>query len=1065
MLITSFLWIIAFIGFLSTKDTRGQPLRTFSDNYDHIETPSICRRNIEGLEPLVSHELDVLRQFLHISKANKTKLKLTSASLTWNIDEALKLLNFLCGFQLKVETEVLFPFSLSSLKRLRRETKEETKTVVSSQTIVLTCPVNERNAQNVAWNKDSFALPVNARQSILKNGSLLIQEVTKNSDEGTYNCRYHDNRLRSRNHVVILRVIEPPAISPFQFPSDAVVGMRIRIMCSVILGDPPFHFTWLKDGVILSASYGLSVQYFQDYSILSTTNLVPKNSGNYTCSVSNGAGTASNSALLIVNAPPSWIVEPQNMEVVLGRSIRIDCSANGLPKPKITWKKSESNEPADYTPIYNSHKHTLYPNGSLLIHSASKDEEGYYVCEARNGYGTNLNKLINLTVNQPPIFNVKFRSHSVQKGQSVDIPCVVAGDQPIKFTWLKDGLTLTNSSRYLISASELPLSSHMSTLKIRQTSRNDSGTYLCETRNKYGEDAVKIHLLIQEAPGPPFNISVTNVTGRTISLLWTEPYTGNSDISRYLIKYQKELSGQQQDLTMNFTVGGSQREVVLSGLEPASSYLLSVTAENSVGWGSQSEWLSAKTQQEAPSGPPTEVMVQATGPNSIKVVWKPPRDDQWNGKISGYYIGYKPIDENTYVYKTFHVKNETAQEQFHLTNLKRSTIYYITIHAFNSKGPGPRSDEVQVKTLDDVPPSAPHLKYLSVSTSSITLQWSQRTTFGTNVVDYTLHYRQENEQSGWTVVPIATDQEQYTQTNLQCGTTYQFFMTSHNTVGRSEPSNKLNIRTAGAAPVSPAREDFITVNITEVTLDFSKWKDGGCLITFYTIKLRKKFHSHWKTLIDNLQFKAKPPFQLLTLSPATWYELLITVQNSAGTTEAMYDFRTREILSRETIKKPKVRTTYFIIDLEILIPITVSSFVVVVVIIVGCVLCIREPRSAHHENETQIYGKTTHNVIQMKDIGNSPPLDYVSSEDGTQRSSPYSQSTNHCPASQSVFVSRPEEELHPYATPYDTLPVPPSSDNQRQPGASTIRTLTRKERDMRIHNVYSKQVDSARVAL
>ncbi|XP_076327077.1 cell adhesion molecule Dscam1-like isoform X2 [Tachypleus tridentatus] len=1062
MLITSFLWIIAFIGLMSTKYTRGQPWRTFRENYDHTEIPSLCRRSAEKLQPLTSHELGALRQFLHISKAKKTKPKLTSASLTWNIDEALKLLHFLCGFQLKVETEVLFPFSLSSLKRFRREVKEETKTAVSSQTIVLTCPVNERNAKNVVWSKDSFALPINARQSILKNGSLLIQEVTKHSDEGTYKCRYHDNRLRSRNHVVILRVIEPPAVSPFQFPSDAVVGMRIRIMCSVILGDPPFHFSWLKDGVVLSASYGLSVQYFQDYSILSTTNLVPKNSGNYTCSVSNGAGTASNSALLVVNAPPSWIVEPQNMEVVLGRSVRIDCSADGLPKPKITWKKSESNEPAGYTPVYNSHKHTLYPNGSLLVHSAGKGEEGYYVCEARNGYGTNLNKLINLTVNQPPIFNVKFRSHSVQKGQSVDIPCVVAGDQPIKFTWLKDGLILTNSSKYLISVSELQQSSHM---EIRRTTRNDSGTYLCQTRNKYGKDEMTIHLLIQEAPGPPFNITITNVTGRTISLLWTEPYTGNSDISRYLIKYQKEIPGQQQILMMNITVDGFQRDVVLSGLEPASSYLISVTAENAVGWGSQSEWVSTKTQPEAPSGPPTEVMVQATGPNSLKVVWKPPRNDHWNGRIIGYYIGYKPVDEKTYVYKTFHAKNETVQEKFHLTNLKRSTVYYITIHAFNSKGPGPRSDEVQVKTLDDVPPSAPHLRSLSSTNSSITLQWSQRTTFGSNVVDYTLHYRKENEHSGWTVVPIATDQEQYTQTNLQCGTTYQFFMTSHNTVGRSEPSNKLIIRTAGMAPVSPAREDFITVNVTEASLDFSKWKDGGCLMTSYTIKLREKFHSRWKTLLDNLQFKAKPPFQLLALSPDTWYELLITVQNSAGTTEAMYDFRTREIISRETVKKPKVRTTYFIIDLEILIPITVSSFVVMVVIIVGCVLCIREPRSVHRENETQIYGKTTQNVIQMKDIGNSSPLDYVSSEDGTQRSSPYSQSTNHCPATQSMFVSRPEEELHPYATPYDTLPVPPSSDNQHQPGASTIRTLTRKERDVRIHNVYSKQDDSARAAL
>ncbi|XP_076349054.1 cell adhesion molecule Dscam1-like isoform X2 [Tachypleus tridentatus] len=1058
MLIFPFVLSIACIGLWKPNECAGHPW-----NSENIR----CKRFTLCMHLQDSQKPNGPIYPLSFSKVTKTSMKHTSVSLTWNRNEVSRLLHFLGIFQIKENAEILYPFH-HLLNRFRRQVKQEAKTVVSGQTAVLICPSDRRIVENIVWSKEGLTLPVNPRQSIMSNGSLFIQKVTQSSDGGEYYCRYHDDRHRSKNYVVILRVAEPPTISSFQFPSDVVLGMRVRVMCSVIRGDPPFHFTWLKDGSVLSASDGLNVQYFQDYSILSTGNLVSKNSGNYTCSVNNGAGSASHSAPLTVNVPPSWILEPQNSEVILEGSVRIDCSAEGLPAPTITWRKATNNEPADYTPIYNSHKHTVYPNGSLFIHSASKDEEGYYLCEARNGYGANLNKLTNLTVHQPPTFAVKFRSHSAQKGQSVDLSCSAAGDKPIKFTWKKNGRMLTNSSRYKFSTSELQQSTAVSILEIINADRNDSGIYLCRSHNEYGRDEMKIQLLIQEEPGPPSNLSVTNVTGRTISLAWEEPYTGNSDISRYIIKYHKELPGHQRSQIINRTVEGSQRTAVLRGLEPDSSYLVSIDAQNIIGRGRESNRIRVKTGQEAPSGPPEEVAAQATGPNSIKVTWKPPQEDYWNGKIIGYYIGYKPAGETLHMYKTVHVKDVISREQYHLTNLKRSTTYHITIHAFNSKGPGPRSDEVQVKTLDDVPPSAPDLKMLSKSTSSITLKWYQRATFGASVVDYKLHYWEENDQMGWTVIPIATNLNQYTVQNLKCGRTYQFFMTSHNSVGRSEPSNKLIIRTTGAAPVSPARDDFISANATEAILNFSKWQDGGCFITSYTVKLRQKFHSHWKTLVDNLPFN-KLPFQVTALSSATWYEVLVVVQSSAGATEAMYDFRTqnktREMASQETVHIPKPRAKSFIIDLEVLVPITVSSFVVVVVIIVGCVLCIREARSHRRINENQVYGKTSQDVIQMKEIGNTPPLDYVSSEDGTQRSSPYSQSTNHCPPREPMFDSRPEEELHPYATPYDTLPVAPCSDNQHQPGTSGIRTLTRRGRDKRTHNVYSRQDESARAAL
>lgn len=38
--------------------------------------------------------------------------------------------------------------------------------------------------------------------------------------------------------------------------------------------------------------------------------------------------------------PPRWIYEPQDSSVISGKNVIIDCQADGLPKPSITWKKA-----------------------------------------------------------------------------------------------------------------------------------------------------------------------------------------------------------------------------------------------------------------------------------------------------------------------------------------------------------------------------------------------------------------------------------------------------------------------------------------------------------------------------------------------------------------------------------------------------------------------------------------------------------------------------------------------------------------------------------------------------
>lgn len=83
-----------------------------------------------------------------------------------------------------------------------------------------------------------------------------------------------------------------PKIKAFHFSSDLESGMRAVVMCAVIGGDPPFSFSWFKDGISIAGSNSISIKSLDEYtSTLTITKLGPESNGNYTCKVSNKAGT------------------------------------------------------------------------------------------------------------------------------------------------------------------------------------------------------------------------------------------------------------------------------------------------------------------------------------------------------------------------------------------------------------------------------------------------------------------------------------------------------------------------------------------------------------------------------------------------------------------------------------------------------------------------------------------------------------------------------------------------------------------------------------------------------
>lgn len=85
--------------------------------------------------------------------------------------------------------------------------------------------------------------------------------------------------------------MKAPEIGPVRFSDDLRHGKRTFVTCGVIDGDPPFTFTWLKDGNHLQENDIYKTANVDGYtSTLSISSLSAESNGNYTCRVSNAYG-------------------------------------------------------------------------------------------------------------------------------------------------------------------------------------------------------------------------------------------------------------------------------------------------------------------------------------------------------------------------------------------------------------------------------------------------------------------------------------------------------------------------------------------------------------------------------------------------------------------------------------------------------------------------------------------------------------------------------------------------------------------------------------------------------
>nr|XP_006823016.1 PREDICTED: titin-like [Saccoglossus kowalevskii] len=316
---------------------------------------------------------------------------------------------------------------------------------------------------------------------------------------------------------------------------DATDGDPVQFVCKVT-GKPLPVITWYRNDELIKPSQDFKQTYTNEIAVLDIVEVFPDDAGRYTCKAVNPAGDAVTRAKLRVEelpeeSPPAVeefeapkIVEKfKDLELIEGKTARLECLVTGKPEPEVTWYKDDCE-------IKNSRHIYAKRDGNkctLIIANVNLDDDAEYTCRAKNPVGKTecaAEVLIETpeeaaaeflikpkkveTVQaeipidpdkpkEPPFFIQEPVKTTSIEGEPAEFRCKVGGYPPPKVTWNKGWRQLTDGREFTLKYDE-ETEEHV--LIVKETRSNSSGKYTVKIENEVGADKTNVPLLVEVKP-------------------------------------------------------------------------------------------------------------------------------------------------------------------------------------------------------------------------------------------------------------------------------------------------------------------------------------------------------------------------------------------------------------------------------------------------------------------------------------------------------------------------------------------------------------------------------------
>ncbi|KAG6927199.1 leucine rich repeats and immunoglobulin like domains 3 [Chelydra serpentina] len=270
----------------------------------------------------------------------------------------------------------------------------ETQSAIKGSNLSFICSAasSSDSPMTFAWKKDNELLHDAEMENyahLRAQGGELMEYTTilrlrnvEFSNEGKYQCVISNHFGSSYSVKAKLTVNMLPSFTKMPMDLTIRAGATARLECAAV-GHPVPQIAWQKDGgTDFPAARKRRMHVMPEDDVFFIVDVKIEDTGVYSCTAQNTAGSISANATLTVLETPSFLRPLLDRTVTKGETAVLQCIAGGSPPPRLNWTKDDS-------PLVVTERHFFAAGNQLLIIvDTDVEDAGKYTCEMSNTLGT-----------------------------------------------------------------------------------------------------------------------------------------------------------------------------------------------------------------------------------------------------------------------------------------------------------------------------------------------------------------------------------------------------------------------------------------------------------------------------------------------------------------------------------------------------------------------------------------------------------------------------------------------------------------------------------------------------
>uniref|UniRef100_G3W2M5 Neuronal cell adhesion molecule n=1 Tax=Sarcophilus harrisii TaxID=9305 RepID=G3W2M5_SARHA len=374
------------------------------------------------------------------------------------------LILFLC--QLMSALEV--PLDLVQPPTITRQSPKD-YIIDPRENIEIQCEAKGKPPPSFSWTRNGthFDIDKDPLVKMLPNSGTLVISITiegkAETYEGVYQCTARNERGAAISNNIIIR---PSTFQRLPQSERVSQGLNGDLYFSNVLPEDT------REDYVCYARFNHTQTIQQKQPISVKVHSMDELNDTITANLSDSEFYGAKS---YIERPPK-LLSPEgrtsHKEELRENVLSLECIAEGLPTPSITWTKEDGELPINRTSYTNFRK-------TLNINLVSEADSGKYKCTARNPLGF-VEHTISVTVKAAPYWITAPKNLVLSPGEDGTLICRANGNPKPKISWLTNGVPIE------MAPDDPSRKIDGDTILFSDVQESSSAVYQCNASNEYG---------------------------------------------------------------------------------------------------------------------------------------------------------------------------------------------------------------------------------------------------------------------------------------------------------------------------------------------------------------------------------------------------------------------------------------------------------------------------------------------------------------------------------------------------------------------------------------------------